>query len=233
MQRQESSSPGIRLVISDPTRLGCALLRDALERKHFEVLAALSTQDELMAAVERLAPDVILINVKLLQVPLPQLLEQIRDLQPDAKCILISQDLDRESVIGALRAGVRGVFSSANEPEQLFRCIRAIHEGQYWLNSSELSLVMDALSEASLPQITDCQGQIILTPRENDVVALVAEGLTNRDVSKHLRISEHTVKNYLFRIFDKLGISSRSELILYALSQKNKRPKELKRMHIA
>ena len=230
MSRPDSSG-SIRLLISDPTRLGCSLLGDALERKRFTVVASATSESELVQAAGRFKPDIILIN---LSQPIPavlRMIEHLRGVQPSSKCVLVTGSLSRAEVVNALRAGIRGIFSPENGPEQLYRCLRATHAGQYWLNSSEMSLVMDALSDNTIPQITDTQGQILLTPREHDVVALVAEGLTNRDVSKHLQISEHTVKNYLFRVFDKLGVSSRAELILYALSQKDKRPRETSRLH--
>jgi DNA-binding NarL/FixJ family response regulator len=87
-------------------------------------------------------------------------------------------------------------------------------QGEIWASNKELCYLLEALSEPVPAQITNAKGLNILTKREDDVVRLVAEGLTNREISARLNLSENTVRNYLFRIFDKLGISSRVELVL-------------------
>ena len=87
-------------------------------------------------------------------------------------------------------------------------------QGEIWASKTELCYLLEALSDSAPAPITDSKGLNLLTKREEDVVRLVAEGLTNREISERLSLSEHTVRNYLFRIFDKLGISSRVELVL-------------------
>ena len=83
--------------------------------------------------------------------------------------------------------------------------------------------MVEALATAQPLPIANSKGERLLTDREEQIVALVAEGLTNRDIAEHLGLSEHTIKNYLFRIFDKLGVSTRVELILYAVSHRGAR----------
>lgn len=97
-----------------------------------------------------------------------------------------------------------------------------MHKGQIWANSHELQFILDALAEAAPLRLVDAKGVKLLTKREQEVVNLVAEGFKNSEISHNLSLSGHTVKNYLFRVFEKLGISSRSELILYALSQRER-----------
>ncbi len=89
-----------------------------------------------------------------------------------------------------------------------------------WLNSHQLHCVLDALVSATPLRLVSSQGRRLLTKREDDVVKLVADGLSNRNVAHKLGLTEHTVSNYLFRIYEKLGISSRVELVLYALKQR-------------
>ncbi len=120
-------------------------------------------------------------------------------------------------IADAFRARARGVFClSQSTTKLLHRCVEQVHAGQIWANSSELSEVIEAFSQLAPMRVVNSDGMRLLTKREEDVVRLVAEGLQNREIAKELELSEHTIKNYLFHIFDKLGVSSRVELVLYA-----------------
>jgi len=132
-------------------------------------------------------------------------------------------DLDHgaraRALVDAFRAGARGVFFlSESSFKSLCRCVEQVHAGQIWASSAELSEVMDAFTQLAPMRVVNADGMSLLTKREEDVVRLLAEGLQNREIAKELKLSEHTVKNYLFHIFDKLGVSSRVELALYAVS---------------
>src|SRR5664279_2032349 len=122
-------------------------------------------------------------------------------------------------VVDAFRAGARGVFCLSQATfKSLCRCVEQVHAGQIWADSSELSEVIESFSQLAPLRVVNANGMRLLTKREEDVVRLLAEGLQNRDIAQELKLSEHTVKNYLFHIFDKLGVSSRVELVLYAVS---------------
>jgi DNA-binding CsgD family transcriptional regulator len=111
-------------------------------------------------------------------------------------------------------------FCRAETWQRLCKCIQSVHQGQVWVNSHQLHCVLDALVSATPLRLVSAQGRRLLTKREDEVVTLVADGLSNRNVAHKLGLTEHTVSNYLFRIYEKLGISSRVELVLYALKQK-------------
>jgi DNA-binding NarL/FixJ family response regulator len=98
--------------------------------------------------------------------------------------------------------------------------------GQIWANTEQLNYVMDLISEVPSLRILNARGGRLLTPREEQVVALVAEGLGNRQIAGELNLSQHTIKKYLFRIFEKLGISTRVELVLYAVNNGHPRQAE-------
>ena len=100
----------------------------------------------------------------------------------------------------------------------LCRCVEQVQAGQIWADSSELSEVLETFSQLAPMRVVNAEGMRLLTKRGEDVVRLLAEGLQNRDIAKEFKLSEHTIKNYLFHIFDKLGVSSRVELVLYAVS---------------
>jgi DNA-binding NarL/FixJ family response regulator len=120
--------------------------------------------------------------------------------------------------VEAFRSGARGVFSRDDSFELLVRCAQRVHEGQVWANNQQLQFAIEALTESAPSAIVDAKGAHLLTKRELSVVQLVAEGLSNRDISHELRLSEHTVRNYLFRIFNKVGVSTRLELAIYAIN---------------
>jgi DNA-binding NarL/FixJ family response regulator len=123
-------------------------------------------------------------------------------------------------VVEAFRAGASGIFSREQSSELLCKCIHAVHKGQIWASSKELHFVIDALGPALAAKSMTLRGTGLLTKREEGVVHLVAEGMTNRDISQELKLSEHTVRNYLFRIFNKVGTSNRLELALYAIDRR-------------
>lgn len=126
-------------------------------------------------------------------------------------------------MVEGLRAGARGVFSRSNfDFAALRKCVRRVFEGQLWISTPEMEYVLDALTQARPLRVVDPEGLNLLSKREEQVMRLVAEGLGNREIAEQMNLSEHTVKNYLFHIFDKLGISNRVELVLYAVTN----PKE-------
>jgi len=125
-------------------------------------------------------------------------------------------------VIEAFTAGAMGVCSRDESCEVLCKCIDRVHSGQIWANSEQLHYLLETLWTGSRVRLIDARGHALLTKRQEEIVYLVAEGLRNREIAEHLKISEHTIRNYLFRIFEKLGISSRTELILYAIAKSRK-----------
>lgn len=146
---------------------------------------------------------------------------------PSAAPVLLLDSYDRDLVVNAFRAGVRGLFLFNHAPfRMLCKCITSVASGQIWINSQQMHYVLEALSEVETLRVVNSSGKSLLTPREEQVVALVADGLTNREAAHELGLSEHTIKKYLLRIFDKLGISTRVELVLYAVSHGEKRQAE-------
>jgi len=122
-------------------------------------------------------------------------------------------------IVESFRAGVTGVLCANDSPAVIAKCIQSVHGGQVWANSAQLRMVLQILGQQSIPRDPgESSGRDVLTRREMEVIRAVAEGMTNRNIASHLKLSEHTVKNYLFRVFDKLGVSNRSELLMLSLS---------------
>ena len=211
----------IDLLIAADSPMECQLLKGALEHScfPFSVVASALSKAEILRSTGRHSPDVALISDTLQDGPATDfgILKEIRNAFPNTKVVLLLKAEREEFVVNAFRAGVRGVFHRSEPLQTLAKCIQAVQQGQIWANSSQLRLVLDAFANALSPRLINSEGRILLTKREDEVVRLVVEGASNREVAEKLGLTEHTVSNYLFRIYEKLGISTRVELVLYAL----------------
>lgn len=147
------------------------------------------------------------------------LLKNLKSLSPGTRFIMLLDSPDRHLVVRSFRLGTRGIFCRCDALELLPKCVRRVHEQQIWANATLLNLLVNAVAEAPIADLVNAEGKALLSSREQQVVKFVAEGLSNREISRRLELSEHTIKNYVFRIFNKLGISSRVELVLYTTSQ--------------
>jgi DNA-binding NarL/FixJ family response regulator len=146
---------------------------------------------------------------------------------PKIAKVLVLTESNRDSVVNAFRSGVKGLFCFADYPFRLLcKCIQSVHQGQVWANSQQLQYLVETVTHVPSLRVVNAHGVGLLTPREEQVVALVADGFSNREVARELGLSEHTVKKYVFHIFDKLGMSSRVELALYAVSHGDTRQAE-------
>ena len=136
--------------------------------------------------------------------------------------IMMIPDSERDLVIDAFRGGARGIFSRIQSVKQLSKCIRTVHRGQIWANNQNLDFLLDFLTQLKpLRQLKLGGGMNRLTPREAEVVRLLADGMSTREISKTLSVTEHTIRNYLSMIYEKLGVSSRVELALYAVTRED------------
>lgn len=218
--------PKIRIVVAASNLMTCRLLARALERHpDLRVVGTVGTKDGLLKSLEHAKPDIALISVHL-QDGLFSGFAQLRVVNhqfPTLPWVLLLDVPERQLVIDAFRAGARGVFScSQPETRLLCKCVRCVVKGQIWADPAQLGYIVQALTDS----FSDSEGSrgkslSLLTAREETLVRLVAQGLSNRDIAQHLCLSEHTVKNGLFHIFEKLGFSNRVELVLYAIAKLN------------
>ena len=219
-------SKAIEVLVADSGPIQSQLLTRALKnRRDFHVSAVSSETVALRSYLLANHADVVLIAGA--QMPDLTLLRWLRVSYPHVAPVLLAESEDRDLVVNAFRSGAKGIFLFTHTPfPMLCKCIHCVSQGQTWINSQQMSYVLDALSEVPTLRLVNSNGRFLLTPREEQVVALVADGLTNRGVATELGLSEHTIKKYLLRIFDKVGISSRVELVLYAMSHGEHRPSE-------
>ena len=218
---QNGVSGPIRVLVCDNDKITVQLLTADLRRqKQFEIDYC-QTTDGIPDQVLDNVPSVLLLGARLQDPALEtlRLLRKLRNDFPKVRVIVLSDACGRELIVEIFRAGVRGFFDrSAYDPVPLSRCIQCVAEGQIWASSEELGFVLDAFSNTAPVPLSATNGIEFLTPREREVVRLVADGFGNREVANQLGLSTHTVKNYLFSVFDKIGVSSRAELIMYVYS---------------
>ena len=212
----------VSVLIANPPSMARELLIVALKRRpHFKVIASATVAQEVLDAIKSADLDVALIGATLADGQLSGFgaLRQIRECSPDVKSVMLLDGSEHNLVVDAFRAGAKGVFCLDQSTfKSLCRCVEQVHAGHIWANSSELSEVMEAFSQLAPMRVVNADGMRLLTNREEEVVRLLTEGMQNREIAKELKLSEHTIKNYLFHIFDKLGVSSRVELALYAVT---------------
>lgn len=224
MQRVSESESPITLLVADSRAMNCELMATALERNHqrLSVVASAVDSNDILAMYAEKKPDVCLISANLKNGPSVgfSVTRELRTVHHNARVILLLDAAERRSIVEAFRSGALGVFSRDEPFETLCKCILKVHQGHIWASNLQLRYLVESLTATTPPPITDAQGATLLTKREQSLVQLVAEGRTNRDISRELGLSEHTVRNYLFRIFNKLGTSNRLELALYAINQR-------------
>jgi len=208
-----------KVFLADASPLDCQLLSASLARNRLNVVGWAVRSADVIAAVEASNPDVVVISVRLQDDTVAGLntLRELRMLEPAPRLVLLVDSSEPDIVTDAFRSGAAGVFCRSRTPTELCKCIRCVLAGQVWISNVELEYLISALRTSPTRRIVNSKGIDLLTKREQEVVRLLAEGSSNREIAQQLRLSEHTVKNYVFSIFDKVGVSTRLELVLYAL----------------
>lgn len=214
----------VQVLVADANRMEVQLLASALKRcrHHFAIVGHAVDSNQVRNLLQEHPADIVLIGANLQDGAQSgfKVIRELRMSHPQTRAIMLLDSCDRDIVIEAFRSGAKGVFCRAEPVEALCKCIHRVHAGQVWANTNEMQYILEALALAAPLRVVNANGVTLLTRREEQVVRLVAEGMTNREISQQLTLSEHTIKNYLFRIFEKLGISSRVELTLYVLNQR-------------
>jgi DNA-binding NarL/FixJ family response regulator len=218
--------PPIALILIFAKTMASDLLREAFAHDaRFKVLGQATTEQQVTNLLNAHPADVALIDGDLGNGSQSSidLLCQVRRISPSVKPIMLIEERDAQKTIDCFRNGAKGVFpKSGAEFKLLCKCVECVYQGQIWASSEELCWLLSALESSvfspSALRVVDVRGERLLSNREEDVVKLLMEGYSNREIAQGLDLSEHTIKNYLFRIFEKLGVSSRTELLLYAMN---------------
>ena len=204
----------ISLVLADDH----PIILDGLEmlfraEQDFQVLARCVNGEETIQAVRQHRPDILILDIRM---PGKDGLAVLREVKKDSlptRAVLLTVGLDEDDLLEAIRLGVRGVVLKEMAPQMLVQCVRKVHAGEQWL---EKRSVGRALEKMLLREAGERQVAGVLTPRELEIVRMVAAGLRNKEIADSLSISEGTVKIHLHHIYEKLHLASRLELALYA-----------------
>jgi DNA-binding NarL/FixJ family response regulator len=210
------------VLVADATPMDCQLVSEAIQRHtHFRVVGRVVSSSQTISAVCETQPDVAVISARLQDGAFAGLLalRGLRAFQTRSRIVLVLDNDERELVVEAFLNNARGVFCRVGSSGELRKCVQSVHNGEIWVNNAQIEYIVEALMQAPARAATNGKASSVLSKREEEVARLVATGLSNRDISDKLGLSTHTVKNCLSRIFEKLGISTRIELVLYILSQ--------------
>ncbi len=206
----------IRILVADDH----AIFRDGLRKllevtDEVQIVGEASNGVECTKMLQKLKPDILLLDLRMPEKDGLGVLEEVNfDTLPTRVIVLTAAEDDRD-VVRAMRLGARGVVLKQSASDLLLKSIRKVYDGEIWLDNRMTAEVIDAFKKSS--ESGQRREKPLLSEREKEIVQLVAQGFRNREIGEKLFISEQTVKNHLHNIFDKLGVSDRLELALYAI----------------
>jgi two-component system, NarL family, nitrate/nitrite response regulator NarL len=217
---EEPSKPGvIRIILADSQAIYRVGIRKifALE-DDLRVVAQADSLENLCAALERYPSDVVLLEGALLGSSTNAVSELLR-IAPDAKLIVQAVGIDEAQTVELYRKGVRGIISRSISPDLLVRCVRRIAAGETWIDNQSVNWVIEAY-RAQAAALVSPKTQPRLSPKEMAIITCITQGKRNKEIAFQLGTTEQVIKNYLRKIYDKLGVSDRLELALYCLHNK-------------
>jgi DNA-binding NarL/FixJ family response regulator len=211
-----NTESALRIVVMDRDPMSSMLLAETLKRDRRYETSTLLSSDVLTDLRARRT------NFLVLSADLPsrpgrgfELARAVHLHYPEVLIVMLLDHSGRESVIRAFRSGARGVFSRCQTPTEFLDCIEHLNQGRIWAGKDETNYLLEALKMIPGPSVDVVGNSVSLTGRELQVVRHAAQGKTNKTIASELGLSEHTIKNYLFHAFEKLGVSSRIELLFY------------------
>ena len=214
------AKPGvIRIILADSQAIYRVGIRKifALE-DDIRVVAQADSLDNLRSAIERYPTDIVLLEGALLA-GTPNAIPEILRVAPDLKLIIQAVAADESHTVELYRKGVRGIISRSISPDLLVRCVRRIAAGETWIDNQSVNWVIEAY-RAQAAALVSPKSQPRLSPKEMAIITCITQGKRNKEIAFQLGTTEQVIKNYLRKIYDKLGVSDRLELALYCLHNK-------------
>ena len=218
----ESRKTGIRILIADDH----PIVRDGLRKllnleEDFEVVGEASDGREVLDKVQELDPDVLLLDLRMPNLDGLSTLQALVQLNKRTRVIVLTASEDKNEFVQAMKLGCSGIVLKQTAPDLIVKSIRKVYGGEIWLDSHTTAAVMRQFAAPGELGSGTGSGKTRerspLSTREREIVQLVAQGYKNKEMAEKMFISEQTVKNHLHNIFDKLGVSDRLELALYAI----------------
>jgi two-component system nitrate/nitrite response regulator NarL len=214
------AKPGVvRIILADSQAIYRVGIRKifALE-DDLRVVAQADSMENLRAAIDRYPTDVVLLEGALLTGS-PNAIPDILRAAPDIKLIIQAVTADEAHTVELYRKGVRGIISRSISPDLLVRCVRRIAAGETWIDNQSVNWVIEAY-RAQAAALVSPKTQPRLSPKEMAIITCITQGKRNKEIAFQLGTTEQVIKNYLRKIYDKLGVSDRLELALYCLHNK-------------
>jgi len=211
----------IRVLVADNSQIHTRLLAEALTRDElFRVTPFEPDSSGIVASIADHNIDVLVVSSTLDEQPCRglEVVRELRTAHPLTRAVILPDSSKDDLILQSFRAGARGVFGRNEPVELLSKCVQCVYDGQVWAKTRDLEIVLAALVNIPTLRAVNAAGISLLSERELEVVRYIAEGLTNREIAERMKLSQHTIKNYLFRVFDKLGVSSRTELLSMTMS---------------
>jgi two-component system NarL family response regulator len=210
----------IRVMIADDHALFRQALKTVLDGEpDLELVAEASDGEEAVRVAEECAPDVVLMDVRMPKLAGIEAARQLKESAPTTKVVMLTVSDDEEDLFDAIKAGASGYLLKEINPDEVARAVRQIQAGQSLLSPSMASKLLTEFATMT-KRAEERPYHPRLTEREMEVLKLVAQGMTNREIGKSLHISENTVKNHIRNILEKLHLNSRMEAVIYAVREK-------------
>ena len=185
-----------------------------------KVVAEIIRPEDIVPQARELQPDVLFVQFEMLTAAGQNILGAIRQGSPKSKVVVTASELTEVVALDLMKAGARGVILRIADPSLFVKCARKIDEGEIWLPKKQVAAMARELSEPS----ANVRPVDTLTDRERLVMSCLLQGWRNREIARHLSITEQTVKNHLRSVYDKVGVSDRVELVLYVIHRRLELP---------
>jgi DNA-binding NarL/FixJ family response regulator len=209
----------IRVIVADTQAIFRAGLRKifALE-DDIRVVGQSETLAQTLAAAKKFSADILIFEAALTQNPLEAVSDLLRQ-NPQMKMVVVTHEPNQELTLELFRRGAHGIVSREIEPEILVECLRKVAQGEPWLDRQAVTWVLSAYRNQST-RPTGSRPKVQLTPKESLIVSCVTQGMKNKEIALRVGTTEQVVKNYLRKVYDKLGVADRLELALYCLNHR-------------
>ena len=209
----------IKIVIADPQ----AIYRDGMKRllesqPDFLVVGEAGNAAETIQRVRQHQPDVLVLDLDMPGDAALEALKTLASMTEDVRTVALTASVEKGRLVTALQLGVRGVVLKGSPSALLLKSIRKVMANQYWIGREDVGHVVDAMRLITKQAAATRPAPFCLTRREMDIVAGVATGDSNKGIAERLSLSEDTVKHHVSNVFDKLGVSSRVELAVFAIN---------------